>query len=287
MICQLTSRAAVTGTHSLRGNTLANPVVKDTRNDYSGNTFVNGMELLIRSINGEIYTAEVVKVQNVDSGGSGSATGYVDVLPLVSQVDAYDNIVPNVTLFHLPYFRLQGGRAAVVLDPKPGDIGIAVYLKRDSSGVVAGQDEPVKPSTLRVFDQADGYYIGGFLNAPPEVFIEIAEDGNITIDAYTKVTINTANAEVNATTTNINATTTNVTSNAVNVTAPTSTFNGNVQINGGIVWTGTASGTGGGSARFVGGFVNTGGVITSNGVTLETHIHSGVEPGGGETGEPV
>ena len=55
-------------------------------------------------------------------------------------------------------------------------------------------------------------------------------------------------------------------------------------VSGRIVQTGEQS-TGGGS-QFHGGFTNIGGQITSNGVTLETHTHSGVETGSGSTGGP-
>ena len=57
-----------------------------------------------------------------------------------------------------------------------------------------------------------------------------------------------------------------------------------VKVAGRIVQSGEM-GAGEGS-EFHGGFTNTGGQITSNGVVLETHTHGGVEPGGGSTGGP-
>ena len=42
-----------------------------------------------------------------------------------------------------------------------------------------------------------------------------------------------------------------------------------------------------GGVSIAGAVAQSGGVLTSNGVVLDTHIHSGVVPGGGNTGAPV
>jgi phage baseplate assembly protein V len=63
----------------------------------------------------------------------------------------------------------------------------------------------------------------------------------------------------------------------VNVQAPLATFSGNVQIAGNLSVTGTTTGTG--AATFSG--------VTGAGVTLQAHVHSGVQPGGGNTGGPT
>jgi hypothetical protein len=35
----------------------------------------------------------------------------------------------------VPYFRVQGGADAIIIDPKVGDLGIAVFCSRDITGV--------------------------------------------------------------------------------------------------------------------------------------------------------
>jgi hypothetical protein len=56
-------------------------------------------------------------------------------------------------------------------------------------------------------------------------------------------------------------------------------------IEGNVTWAGIGQGQAG-PAVFRGGIVNSEGVIKSNNVTLETHTHSGVETGSGNTGGP-
>ena len=56
-----------------------------------------------------------------------------------------------------------------------------------------------------------------------------------------------------------------------------------VEVAGPLVQTGAK---GSGPSSFKGGFTNTGGRIESNGISLETHTHSGVQTGGGSTGGP-
>ena len=69
------------------------------------------------------------------------------------------------------------------------------------------------------------------------------------------------------------------------VDTPLSTFIGDVVVDGGITWKGDAQGDGG-PATFAGGIENAGGDITSDGISLETHVHSGVTSGPSNTGGP-
>lgn len=68
-------------------------------------------------------------------------------------------------------------------------------------------------------------------------------------------------------------------------TSPTITNKGNVVNEGTTQMKGAASMQGGGEST--GGFKNTGGTVSSNGVTLESHKHSGVTVGSSQTGGPV
>ena len=156
------------------------------------NSFVFAVQSLIK---GQVNTAIPVQVISVDSGGAGAVAGRVSVRPLICQTDAYGETLDPVELFELPYSRIQGGVAALVIDPMPGDIGLAVFAQQDSSNVTAGTSEPVPPGSFRYFDMADGFYIGGFLNQAPSVYVEITQDGNVNVTAPTKVTVTTPEAE--------------------------------------------------------------------------------------------
>ena len=169
----------------------SNGPVKGNKRATSGSTQYNAMEFLIRNvIQGLVNTAIPVIVTAVDAGGSGEPTGYVTVKPLVCQVDGFGETLDPAELFRVPYARVQGGVAALVIDPVPGDIGLAVFAKSDCSGVAQLQSKPVQPGSFRKFSMSDGFYFGGFLNRVPEVYVEVKQDQSIVITASSGVTVN-------------------------------------------------------------------------------------------------
>jgi hypothetical protein len=158
--------------------------VQGLQNIYSDNSEFNSLDFIVRMIlNNDLATATPVKVVNAYSGGADSPAGRVDVLPLVCQTDAEGNTIEPAILYNLPYSRWQGGTAAIIIDPAPGDIGLAVFAKQDVSNITAGVTAPRQPGSFRQFDMADGFYFGGFLNRPPSVFIELTQDGRVNITA--------------------------------------------------------------------------------------------------------
>lgn len=234
-----------------------NGPVKGNKRLTSGSSEFNAMEFLIRNtILGLVNTAIPVIVTAVDAGGASEPTGYVTVKPLVCQVDGFGETLEPAELFRVPYARVQGGVAALVIDPVVGDVGLAVFAKSDCSNVAQMQSKPVQPGSFRKFSMSDGFYFGGFLNRTPQVYVEVKQDA-IVINAQTDVTINAPSK--------------------IRLNTPL------VEITGQIVQTGESA-TG---ATTRGGLTNTGGSITSNGVVLETHVHGGVQPGGGNTGAPA
>lgn len=169
----------------------SNGPVKGNKRATSGSTQYNAMEFLIRNvIQGLVNTAIPVIVTAVDAGGSNAATGYVTVKPLVCQVDGFGETLEPAELFRVPYARVQGGVAALVIDPVPGDIGLAVFAKSDCSGVAQMQSKPVQPGSFRKFSMSDGFYFGGFLNRAPSVYVEVKQDQSIVITASSGVTVN-------------------------------------------------------------------------------------------------
>lgn len=176
---------------------MAGDVVQGLRKITSAGSLPNAMDFLIdAAINGKINTAIPVMVMSVQAGGASGAAGYADVKPLICQSDAEGNALQPVTIFHLPYFRLQAGTAAVVLDPVAGDVGLAVFAQSDCSTLGQGAKQPVQAGSWRKFDQADGFYIGGFLNNNPSVFIELRQDGVINMTAAASINMTTPRLNV-------------------------------------------------------------------------------------------
>lgn len=163
-------------------------IVKGVADEDVDSSDLNRMEFLIKVLQRDMSTAIPVIITAVQAGDT-NAAGYVDARPLVAQVDAWGNALPMATLHHLPYFRLQAGRAGIVLDPVPGDIGLAVFAQSDCSTLKQGQKETAQPGSWRKFDQADGFYIGGFINTQIDTYVRLAQDGSIKITAPGNVTI--------------------------------------------------------------------------------------------------
>lgn len=144
----------------------------------------NGLSFIIQqAIRQQVNTCIVVKVTAVKDG-------YVDVLPLVTQIDGNGEAVQPTTLYHLPFMRYHGGVCAVILNPVVGDIGLAVFAQKDCSNVVKGTTEPQQPASFRENSMANGFYIGGFLNQAPTCSIELKQDGSIILTAPNNVIVN-------------------------------------------------------------------------------------------------
>lgn len=155
----------------------------------TGRSQINSINYAIAQSLRRMQTATIVRVEKCTRKGEAEPVGFVDVTPMVSQVDSYAREVPHAKLHHLPYVRVQGGKNAVICDPEPGDIGIAVFASRDISRLKEKQ-EPAPPGSWRTFNYADGMYIGGLLNGKPEQWVRFHPDGieilspkNVTLDA--------------------------------------------------------------------------------------------------------
>lgn len=164
---------------------------QDNGSDFYAHSFV------IKGILNRIATTALVQVVKVTNAGELSPVGLVDVLPMVNQLDGEGNPTPHQVIHNLPYFRLQGGTNAIILDPQVNDIGAAIFCSRDISAVkrtkAAGN-----PGSARKMDWADGLYIGGFLNGVPVQRIGFSADG-ITVVSPTKITLTAPSVEIDAT----------------------------------------------------------------------------------------
>lgn len=217
-----------------------------------------------------VSTAIPVRVDSVERNGDGSGAGFLSATPLVAQTDADGNLIPPVSIPRLPYFRLQHGTAAIICDPVPGDVGLAIFAQSDCSKVNGGT-EPVTPGSFRSFDMSDGFYIGGFWGKKPETFIHIEQSGTVHVVAKT-VTTDCQQATVNATT-------------HADVTTPEMKVTGKLTVTGLITGTGGLA-ISGGSGATVNGSLTTTGDVKAAGISLDNHTHSGVETGSGSTGKP-
>lgn len=162
---------------------------------HTSNNEFNAQSFIIRAITGRYNTSMPVKIVSLVSGSGLEPVGFVNVQPMVNQLDGYGDSVPHGVIFNVPYMRIQGGANAVIIDPKVGDIGIACFASHDISAVKANRDIS-NPGSLRRFDMADAIYIGGILNGTPVNYVMISDD-EITLKHSTKVIIDAPAGEIN------------------------------------------------------------------------------------------
>jgi hypothetical protein len=161
---------------------------------------LSAMGFLVKMMNGGNFHAHLVTVQSVTNAGSVSPAGEVSVRILVNQIDRDGTSFPHGTIYAVPYFRLQGGANAIILDPVVGDIGIAVFADRDISSVKADKGQ-ANPGSRRRFDPADALYIGGFLNKAPSQYVQfLPNGGGVNVVSPMEVTITAPTITANAST---------------------------------------------------------------------------------------
>lgn len=147
----------------------------------------NAFAFAVRSILLGLQTATLVRVEKCTNNGGLAEMGTVEVTPLVNQIDGQGIAHKHGVIVNVPYFRMQGGANAMIIDPAPGDIGFCVFASRDISKVKATKAQ-ANPGSFRHHDWADALYIGGLLNAIPTQYIQFSADG-IVIHSPTKVKI--------------------------------------------------------------------------------------------------
>lgn len=224
--------------------------------NFASSNPLNSMEFFIRSLISQVVSTSLpVVVTAVERKGEEAGAGYVTVKPLLQPRNNSGDGLEVTTIPKLPYFRLQHGKAAIICDPKVGDIGLAVVAKHDISNI-NGSTTPKVPATYRKFDPSDSFYIGGFWGKAPEVFIHLEDEGTIKIKAPTTITMEAPECEVNA------STSFTVNSAQINLNGPIS---------------------GGGSA---GADATFSGDVTAKNISLTSHTHTGVQSGNSSTGAP-
>ena len=133
------------------------------------------LAFMINQILGRVRTVCLVKVVAVNGGGS-APVGTVDVQPITNMTDGVGNSQQHGTVHGMPYFRVQGGANAIIVDPVVGDVGVAVIADRDISSNKANKGI-ANPGSNRRFDLADGIYLGGVLNGTPDQYLAFTADG--------------------------------------------------------------------------------------------------------------
>lgn len=197
------------GSPSQKDNSVPNGQQRpsSTWGDFNNSAFV------IQQALAKLQTATLVRIEACSNAGTLSPVGFVDVTPLVNQLDAQGNPTPHVTVYNVPYFRMQGGANAVIIDPQKGDIGICIFASRDISKVKTTRKQ-ANPGSFRQYSFSDGLYVGGVLNGTPAQFVQFTTEG-IKLHSPAKITLDAPTVEIVAT--DVAITSTTLKHNGVNI----------------------------------------------------------------------
>lgn len=220
----------------------------------SSSSDVNSLEFYLTQFLNKVWTSTIVKVLSVTNDGGVSPVGRVSIQPLVNQIDSAGNLLPHGAIHDAPYFRLAGGADAVILDPKVGDIGVALFASRDIS-VVKNEKRESAPGSARKFSASDAIYIGVVLNGPPSQYVRFSSAG-IELVSPTKISLQAPVVEVS--------------SQDIILDGPLS----------------QGAGSNAGDAHFTNKVTSDDDVVAGT-VSLKTHTTSGVQSGSGTSGPPV
>lgn len=192
----------------------------------------NTLHFVVNKLISEVRTMTIVKVLAVEFPDGQNIYGTVDLQPLINRVD-FDGFTQSMTpIYNVPFIRLQGtSNSAIILNPKIGDIGIAIVCDRDNDAVLSTKKQ-ANPLSNRANSLADSVYIGGILNAKPTQYVEFTDDAiNITSP-------NNINFKANAV--NIKSPTVTIKAENLSITAETS-ITGNLSVSGNISSAGDVS----------------------------------------------
>lgn len=235
--------------------------------EFTGSSEYNVLDFVIRSIVcGLVNTAIPVRVDKVERPAEGGGAGYLSATPLIKMRSAKGDALDVVSIPKLRWFRLQHGTAAIIVDPKPGDIGLAVFAQQDVSALNGGS-EPIQPGSFRCYSISDGFYFGGFWGQKPTTFIRIEDNGQVTVTAPQSVVVNSIDVTVNA------SGSTKIDSPSVTITGDT-TIEKTLTVKELITGTGGMTVSGGSGASVTGNMSVSGGDVTADGVGLKSHTHT-------------
>lgn len=245
------------------------------------------MRMALGGLQGAIWTALPGIIDSFDADAM-----TCKVQPAVSGVRLMQNgdlaEVRMPLLLDCPVCFPGGGGATLTFPIKPGDECLVVFASRciDSwwqLGGVRGQAE------IRMHDLSDGFVLPGVRSQPRKFSVSTTAAQLRSDDGAAYVEINPNSHKIKALTSgdievNAGGAIKATAGGSITMEAPSITLKGNIVLDGPITQTSTA---GGGTTAILIGPLNVTNDVVASGKSLKTHVHSGVQAGGGNTGQPV
>ncbi|MGO4743969.1 oxidoreductase [Serratia quinivorans] len=136
------------------------------------NTDANTMEFVMRRFLDRHCFVTLCRVTAITDSG-------LSIMPLLHAFTGSGDKVDGGTITGVPFFRLQSGVSAIIMDPFVGDIGLALICDRDISAIKQTGSAAL-PGSNRMHSLSDAVYLGGVLNQSPTQTIAFTDKIRIT-----------------------------------------------------------------------------------------------------------
>lgn len=199
-------------------------------------------------------------------------TNRASVQPLISFVDTANQQTTRAQVASVPVLQLGGGGFVLSFPIKPGDLGWIKANDRDIS-VFKQAMQQTAPSTQRMHSFSDAMFIPDTMMRGVTIEGEDTENAVFqNLDGSVRIALWADQVKITAPKIILNATT------EITLDTPLTTITGELQAGTNPSYTQTAS---------FNGLITTTDDVVAQTISLVGHVHSGVQPGGGDTGGPV
>lgn len=203
----------------------------------------------LRGWQSEIWTALPAIVDSFDHVKRTCNVKPTLLIPLTNASGGVDDVSLPL-LLDCPVQYPGGGGVSLTFPLKAGDEVLVVFSSRCiNTWWARGGYENNRLEEYRMHDLSDGFIIPEIRSVPRSFSVDTSAAQLRTDDGTALISLDPATKKI-----------TLVTSSEIEITAPTTTIHGNVVVDG---------------------------EVTANGVKLSDHVHSGVVPGGGNSGGPT
>jgi len=133
----------------------------------------NRLSYVITKMLSQATFIELVLISAIDTDAE-----TVTIKPLSKSVDGSGVAKDAELVYDIPYFRLQMGKSAIVMDPEVGDIGIMLVCDQNIHNIKESKAAAI-PANGQRHSRADGVYLGGvgLLNGTPTEYIKFTGAG--------------------------------------------------------------------------------------------------------------
>lgn len=246
----------------------------------------------------KIYTALPCIIQSFDANKK-TITAQPAIRANVRNQDGTITQISLPILVDVPVFFPSGGGFTLTFPIQPGDECLVVFSSRcidnwwllgcpeDSNGNLTTQPQ----AEQRMHSLSDGIAYVGISSVPnvtPNINTTVPQLRNNAGTSYIEVT----ETEVNIVTPNtVNITTQVANINAsdhVTIDSPQTTVTGTLNVEDLLTYNNGLAGAGGSNGSVItGNIIQSGGIMSSNGIVVDTHVHTGVTSGPDNTGGPI